>query len=466
METEKEFQRELMVRLPLAEATLKLFDHVFQERFLEEVFQADRQRCYQKKLSFSSLVWLIRDALTVDHGSGHQSMCRAERNGELSVRMQNIYGKLGRVPVELSMELLEQGTTRLEKLMPEEGTEQPGLPECLGQFEVIVVDGKKVKNVSKRLKVLRGQPGKILGGKLLVALSVRKHLAIAMQADPDGERNDVPLTPGLVNRIRGMESRPILWVVDRQFCDLGLPALFCERTDHFLVRHGMRLKFHPDPEAGAREGTDASGRRYVEEWGTIGGPTDKRRRYVRRIVLHRENGEDLALLTDLLDADQYPATDLLATYLERWGIEKVFQQLTEVFELRTLIGSTPQATIFQGAMCLLLYNLIQVVRAIVAQAGAKQFEQVSTEKLFDDVHREMTAWAKLGDPSQTIHLLPQTQDPGELRAWLRGRLKWTDSWLKSPSKKKHAHKHVPTAPGHGGHTSAWRLIMASRGRST
>ena len=56
----------------------------------------------------------------------------------------------------------------------------------------------------------------------------------------------------------------------------------------------------------------------------------------------------------------------LAVYLRRWEIERAFQKIVEVFELRRLIGSTPRATIFQAAFCLLLYNLLHVMRAFVA----------------------------------------------------------------------------------------------------
>ena len=44
----------------------------------------------------------------------------------------------------------------------------------------------------------------------------------------------------------------------------------------------------------------------------------------------------------------------------------MFQQVTEVFGLEHLIGTRPEGVIFQFAMCLLLYNLIQVVRGAIA----------------------------------------------------------------------------------------------------
>ena len=87
-----------------------------------------------------------------------------------------------------------------------------------------------------------------------------------------------------------------------------------------------------------------------------------------QIALQRPGEETILLITDLLDAQRYPASDLLQLYMSRWGIERMFQQVTEVFGLRALIGSTPEATVFQFAFCLVLYNIIQVLRGYIATA--------------------------------------------------------------------------------------------------
>ena len=57
---------------------------------------------------------------------------------------------------------------------------------------------------------------------------------------------------------------------------------------------------------------------------------------MRQIHLVRPGEEELYLVTDLLDEQKYPAEDLLAVYLKRWGIERVFQKITEVFHLERL----------------------------------------------------------------------------------------------------------------------------------
>ena len=97
--------------------------------------------------------------------------------------------------------------------------------------------------------------------------------------------------------------------------------------------------------------------------GWLGCEQAKQRHFVRRILLVHPGEETLILITDLLDAVQDPPNDLLELSLARWSIERVFQPITEGFPLQTLIGTTPQGTVFQCAFWLLLYNLVQVVRA-------------------------------------------------------------------------------------------------------
>jgi hypothetical protein len=453
------FQRELLARMPLGSAALDLFAYVLDERFLNGVFEANRGLCYERELSFATLVYLIRNALLCHGGSAQASFERADEQEQLPVAAGNAYGKLSRVPPAVSMALLADGADRLRGLLPEGPVCQ--LPGSLAGFSVVAIDGKKLKNAAKRLKPLRGKPGKLLGAKLLVALDVGGGLAVAMNVELDGERNDVPLVPGLLPQVRAkLDGGPILWVADSQFCDLNLPVLFEQEGGHFLLRYTKKLSFHPDPARPAREGNDASGRRFVEEWGWVGSEKDKRRRYVRRITLYRPGEEEVAVITDLLDETLYPAQDLLEVYLMRWGIERVFQQVTEVFELQRLIGSSPQAGAFQAALCLLLYDMIQVCKAYAAQAAERKVEEVSGEKLFEDMRHELIAWAKVGDPAFTAALPPPNSV--QLRSTLARRIgrAWTKRWVKKVNKNPRP----PTqrAKQSGAHTSVWRVLQAHR----
>ncbi|MFH1746985.1 MAG: hypothetical protein ABIG44_08065 [Planctomycetota bacterium] len=73
---------------------------------LAEVFERHRGRCYEDILRFDQLVYLIRDTLTGHHGSGHRAFTAARAAGQLPVAEQNVYGKLARIPEELSLALL------------------------------------------------------------------------------------------------------------------------------------------------------------------------------------------------------------------------------------------------------------------------------------------------------------------------------------------------------------------------
>jgi hypothetical protein len=468
------FQGELLRRLPLAQAVLRVFGYALDSAMLQDVFQSHRGQCYEDLLRFEQLVYLIRDALTVHHGSGHQAFSEAQAEGRLPVAEQNVYGKLSRLPLSVSMALLAEGAERLREILPS-GRSAVVLSKSLGAFRVIVFDGKKIKNAAKRLKPLRGLPGTLLGGKLLVALDLSSGLAMAMNADPDGERNDVPLVPGLVEQVRRLESSPILWIADRQFGNLKVPTMLCVREgDHFLVRCTKTLTLESDPRRPTQSGVDTAGQKYVEEWGWVG-LDRKRRLYVRRITLFRPEEEPIIVITDLLDENAWPALDLLAAYRQRWGIERVFQQVTEVFNLQTLIGSSPQAMIFQSAMCFLLYDMIQVVRAYVAEDGDRPSEQVSSEKLFWDVQAQLSTWKNLGDPQVAVRTLAFAEGalaatPKAMAGWLKRTLRgsWREKYIKAPPKRKKLPGSTPSRAkvprGHGGHSSTWRVLQAAKGR--
>ena len=65
----------------------------------------------------------------------------------------------------------------------------------------------------------------------------------------------------------------------------------------------------------------------------------------------------------------------------------------------SLDGCSPRTVLLQFAYCLLLYNLVQLVKAYVAENGKVLAAAVSTFYLFQDIRRELTAWAYHTDGS-------------------------------------------------------------------
>jgi hypothetical protein len=429
----------MLTRMPLAESVLWLWRLVTSEERMQPLWDTHRGRCYQKIISFTTIVQLIADALLQYSGSGRRSFEKSKEQGELTASVQAAYRKLGRLPVELSEAFLSDSAVTLREMFPRHARRK--LPRSLRRFQLITLDGKTIKNVAKRILKLRNVSGGLLGGRALVALEWATGLAVAMRANPDGDANEVPMVRELVPRVREIIRGIRLWLVDRAFCDLTQPARFKEDGDHYLVRYHPKVKFYPDLKRPVRKVKDDQGRICTEQWGWLGGPQDPRRQEVRVIRLCKvvdEGKKDLVLVTDLLDHEEYPAQDLLTVYAERWGIEKMFQQVTEVFGLQRLIGGLPQACIFQFSFCLLLYNLIQVIRAYVAEAQQRPVEELSSEKLFDDVKRELIAWNVMIDAECTLDHFAYLPNTETLRAKLENLLAspWSDTWIKSPKPTK------------------------------
>jgi hypothetical protein len=448
----------LWATMPLAEAVVQVFGYVGDAARLQALFDRQRGRCYDDVIHFPDLVSLIADALLEHGGSGNQSFSRAKETGELKASKVAAYGKLGRLPVRLSQAFVAELTHDLRGLFPPAAQRQP--PASLRCFNTVTMDGKAIKKVAKRLKRLRGAGGGLLGGRALVAMHYETGLVLGMHADEDGDANDVRFVPELLPLIRAEVGGPLLYMADSGFCDLLRMEEYTEGENHFLIRRHPKVGFHRDERRPTRSAVDARGRTYFEEWGWLGAANQPKRRFVRQITLQRPGEADVALVTDLVDSKLYPAEQLLDHYLQRWGIEQVFQKVTEVFGLQGLIGSTPKATIFQFAFCLLLYNLIQLIRGYVAFHQQRETETISIENLFGDVHRQLTAWSVLLESGMPLNDSAVAADSASLAARLHEllRTQWSARWIKATNKRRRAHQ---TKPHDRSHASVYRILKAS-----
>jgi len=448
------FARELMNRSPLAACVLELSDFIFAPDLLTEVWDEHRGRCYEDILRFEDFLRLLRDALVQHGGSAHRLFVELERRGTHPINESNFYRKLSRTPVALSRALLVRCTQQIAGLMPAPATRLAG---CLDGFTVLACDGKKIKNAAKRLKPTRGYAGGLLGAKALVALDLRSGMAVAMSDSLDGMANDVPLVPALMEQLHGVIPGPLLSVWDRQFDDVRTLGRLAGRTgDAYVVRMTLRHLFVAESSVQTR---DAQGRNVIDEIGVMG----ETRLRVRRLTLEREGEgeESVIVLTNLLDRDKFDAAALLGLYRLRWGIEQVFQQVTETFSLSHLIGSSPRAVLLQFAYCLLLYNMVQLVKAYVAEDGGVSVAIVSTFRVFEDMRRELSAWAHhTGGAWERRERRDTRAMVDRLRELLRG--SWDAPCYTKASDKKPRPKRPPPIPLRGGFTSVQRLIEKTR----
>jgi hypothetical protein len=475
MDGDTSFCREVVTRLPLADAVLHLLGYVFADGFLADCYEKHRGHCYEDILSFAKLVEILSDALLVHHGSARLALLEAEKRDQLPTCKEAFYGKLRRLPLNLSVAFMTQASRRLNELLP---AQTNSLPTCLHRFQVRIIDGKKTKRVAKKLKLTRDQAGQLFGAKLLAAYDPATRLIQTISAHADGEKNDAPLVPDLLAEARKQGiGKPVINVADAQFCDLVQINLYRQAGEHFVLRYHPKVNFHADSARSTRQFKDASGRQLSEEYGWLGSPTDKRRTYVRRVTLKRSTHKDLSIVTDLTDsspgqepaaAESIPAADLIDLYLTRWNIETVFQDVTTIFGLRKLIGSTAEATAFQAAFCMVVYNAIMVVKSYIAAAQPQpvSVDDVSSKMLFTSIIKQLTALVELVPAASLAEMIEPPPTAEAARAYLQARLKdlWEAGWKKA--RNKNPRTYGPKPKGYGAHTSVYRVLKKHKEDST
>jgi Transposase DDE domain len=462
---DENFSATVLSKLPLADAVWRVLHFTLADSWLDDLWDRERGRCYEKVLKFSTLARLVIEALTQHGGSGRQAFERGQESDTLPVAISSTFEKLGNLPLPLSQGLLEEGTQRLGEILPEKSAVAPfPLAACWKGHEVFGVDGKAVKHVKRLLKPLRGLQAGILGARASVALNMRTGMAVSMVGHLDGEAGEGSLTEGLLPKMAAAAgNKPWVVVLDRLYCNLKFPHLVLAAGGHFLARYCSNTHFVVDPARQPQESRDARGQRIVQEWGRLGKSAGSRALYARRITLHLASGTEISVITDLLDETAYPPEDLLVMYRKRWGIEKVFHQITDVFSLKNLIGSSPRAVLFQLSFCLLLYNTLQVLRTHLALHQECEAEKISNEKLFYDLKRQIVSVDELVKEEQLFGLLGEVPTPVELRGHLTENLRgvWSNRWWKAPSSGGGGHKKVKTRVL-GNHTSTHRVLQEAK----
>jgi hypothetical protein len=92
---------------------------------------------------------------------------------------------------------------------------------------------------------------------------------------------------------------------------------------------------------------------------------------------------ELTLVTTLLDAQLYPAAELLATYARRWRLELCFDDLKTTLGLETLKCLSPALAEKELLAGLVAHNLLRCVMAQAAQTHAVPLDRISFKGALD-----------------------------------------------------------------------------------
>ena len=189
----------------------------------------------------------------------------------------------------------------------------------------MVIDGKTFKYAAKRLGPVRGRAGRGLGGKALVAMELGTGLLVGLAVDPDGHANEAKLVPRLLPAVRGRLPGANLWVADRQFGDLARVRRVRRVGRPLRPAVAPEIDVRPRPAETRPRGTDRDGRAWTDAAGELRSQRQGAAA-VRLVTLTRPGKEPLRIVTDLIDADRYPANDLLELYRRRGASRRSFRK--------------------------------------------------------------------------------------------------------------------------------------------
>ena len=123
-------------------------------------------------------------------------------------------------------------------------------------------------------------------------------------------------------------------------------------------------------------------------------PTLPRTWQMRAIRYHRKGFRPQTLLTSLLDAQQYPAAELVAVYHERWELELGYDEIkTEMLERRETLRSRAVWGVYQEMLGVLLaYNLVQLERARLASLAGVAPVRISFVTVLRELRVAFVTW--------------------------------------------------------------------------
>jgi hypothetical protein len=193
--------------------------------------------------------------------------------------------------------------------------------------------------------------------RLVTLMALRSHLLVGARFGP--------YTTGEMTYAADLWSEvpnDSLTIVDRYFfsAPVLVPLARDGQNRHWLIRARKDLRWKVMDKLGPGdervEMTIRQGASEADETLTRGAP------WPMRAIRYRRRGfRPQTLLTSLLDADRYPAEEIVALYHERWELELGFDEVkTEMLEREEAIRSrTPEGVRQELWGLLLAYNLVR-----------------------------------------------------------------------------------------------------------
>ena len=264
-------------------------------------------------------------------------------------------------------------------------TAESWVKECSGRslwrdLSVFAIDGStlRIPDTSSNEEMF-GRPGSARSKAGYPQVRVVAVLAVGSRIMSDFvigalDQGETTLARPLIDRI---PDRSVL-ILDRGFVDHGMFARIpAEGTDrHFLCRGKANLVATRVQSLGRNDSlveiTVSATRRRAD-------PTLPKTLVVRLIQYRIKGFRASTLITSMLDAERFPASDIVELYHKRWEIEMAYDEIkTHTLEREETIRSRSADLVLQEVHGLLIaYNLIRVMMARAALAAGMEPARMS-----------------------------------------------------------------------------------------
>jgi hypothetical protein len=365
---------------PIAVMTRIALDWIIQSTPFDELFEQTAKDQYTRQFTLEHLVLVMLDVVCDHHPSTRAAF--QDRQLELIASLTAFYGKLNRMELAVTEEVVRQTARRSRELIVAAGGL---LPEPIPGYAARLLDGNVLAGTDHRLIPMRTTWSACLPGKSLAIYEPASGLILDVVLEENAHTQERALLDAIV--IEPGE----LWIADRNFCVRTF--LFRIQRDHafFLVRrHASTLPFEAVGPVKSK-GRCQTGKVFEQAILVDDPEAEGVRHRLRRIVLELDeptsDGETaIVLVTNL--PEEVSAIDCCLAYRGRWRIEGHFQVLTDLLHCEIPELSHPRAALFAFGMSVVAGNALAVLKgSLRAEHGAVMAGEVSDHAVVSQVAR-------------------------------------------------------------------------------
>jgi Transposase DDE domain len=318
----------------------------------------------------------------------------------LSLRLRCLPAELfHRVLADLQPTLAARAAARSRPL-------PPVVRRAVGRFACVwAVDGTTLEALFKKVGLLRGAEGAVLGGKLEAVLDLATKLPVALWLDGDAAAND----KRFLERLQAVLPANALLVMDRGFYSFPFFDRLSDSGRWFVTR--ARSLAALEVERVLLDSPTARDR--VVRLGAY--RSNPCRRPVRLVEV-QVRGTWRAYLTNVLDPQALSAADVVDLYGRRWKIEEASLLTKRLLGLSYLWAGAFNAVAMQVWATWLLYAALVDLTDAVAEELEQPLDALSLEMVYRGLYHFTVAFAKDQARDPVAYLAhPANRDLGVLK---------------------------------------------------